>query len=41
MSRFRRLARSYERLPKTFAAHHYVAFAVLMLSRYANLLASS
>jgi transposase len=38
MSRFRRLARNYERLPRTFAALHYLAFAALMLSRCAALL---
>ncbi|HEX8430326.1 MAG TPA: IS5 family transposase [Longimicrobium sp.] len=41
MSRFRRLARNYERLPTTFAALHYVAFAALMLSRYAKLIQSA
>ncbi|CAA9299704.1 MAG: Mobile element protein [uncultured Gemmatimonadetes bacterium] len=41
MSRFRRLARNYERLPDTFAALHFVAFAALMLSRYAALLQSA
>ena len=40
MSRFRRLARNYERLPEAFAALHYVAFASLMLSRYVALLQS-
>jgi transposase len=33
MSRFRRLARDYERLPETLAGLHYLAFAILMLSR--------
>lgn len=41
MSRFRRLARNYERLPQNFAALHYVAFAMLMLARYAALAAGS
>ena len=43
ISRFRRLARNYERLPENFAALHYVAFAMLMLmlSRYAALAAGS
>jgi transposase len=41
MSRFRRLARNYERLPETFALLHYVAFAMLMLSRYAQLAQSA
>jgi transposase len=31
LSRFRRLARDYERLPETVAGLHYVAFAILML----------
>ena len=30
-SRFRRLARDYERLPQTLATLHFVAFACLML----------
>jgi transposase len=33
MSRFRRLARDYERLPETLAGLHYLAFAILMVSR--------
>ena len=33
LARFRRLARDYERLPKTFAGVHFVAFACLMLHR--------
>jgi transposase len=41
MSRFRRLARNYERLPETFALLHYVAFAMLMLGRYAQLAQSA
>ena len=41
MSRFRRLARNYERLPENFAALHYVAFAMLMLARYAALATGS
>jgi len=32
-SRFRRLAKDYERLPETFAGLHFVAFACLMLHR--------
>ncbi len=32
-SRFRRLARDYERLPETVAALHFIAFACLMLQR--------
>lgn len=33
-SRFRRLARDYERLPSTVAGLHFVAFSIVMLSRY-------
>ena len=32
-TRFRRLAKDYERLPKTVAGLHFVAFACLMLNR--------
>lgn len=32
-NRFRRLARDYERLPTTVAGLHFIAYAVLMLSR--------
>lgn len=32
MARFRRLARDYERLPKTFAGLHWLAFITLMLN---------
>jgi len=38
MARFRRLARDYERLPQTLAGLHYLAFAVLMLSRIVDLI---
>ena len=34
MARFRRLARDYDRLPETLAGLHYLAFAMLMLSRF-------
>lgn len=40
-SRFRRLARDYERLPETVAALHFVAFSILMLTKAAPLLSSS
>jgi transposase len=33
LARFRRLARDYERLPRTLAGLHFVAFACLALSR--------
>ena len=38
LSRFRRLVRDYERLPKTVAGLHFIAFACLMLSRAYKLL---
>src|SRR5262249_36534752 len=38
-ARFRRLARDYERLPETFAALHFVAFACLMLHRLVTVVA--
>jgi len=37
MARFRRLARDFERLADTLAGLHYVAFAMLMLTRLVNL----
>ena len=37
-ARFRRLARDYERLPETLAGLHFLAFAVLMLNRFADLM---
>ena len=39
MSRFRRLARDYERLPETPVGLHYVAFVILMLKNVAEILA--
>lgn len=38
-ARFRRLARDYERLPETLAGLHYLAFACLMLKRFADVIA--
>lgn len=38
MTRFRRLARDYERFPETLAGLHLLAFAVLMLHRFALLM---
>ena len=32
-ARFRRLAKDYERLPETLAGLHFVAFAILTLTR--------
>lgn len=40
-SRFRRLARDYERLPETLAGLHFLAFAILMLKRFVQLMAQS
>jgi transposase len=34
LARFRRLARDYERLPETLAGLHYLAFAILLASRF-------
>jgi transposase len=39
VTRFRRLARDYERWPETLAGLHLLAFAVLMLHRFALLMA--
>lgn len=39
MTRFRRLARDYERWPETLAGLHLLAFVVLMLHRFALLMA--
>jgi transposase len=38
LSRFRRLAKDYERLPETVAGVHLVAFSTLMLARFVKLL---
>jgi transposase len=39
IARFRRLARDYERLPDTLKGLHFLAFAVLMLTRFVRLMA--
>lgn len=39
MTRFRRLARDYERWPETLAGLHLLAFAVLLLHRFALIMA--
>ncbi len=39
-TRFRRLAKDYERLPETVAGLHFLAFASLMLAKCAQLLQS-
>ena len=38
-TRFRRLARDYERLPETLAGLHFLAFAILMLKNFVNVMA--
>lgn len=38
-SRFRRLARDYERLPETLAGLHFLAFAILMLRHFVAVMA--
>ena len=40
-TRFRRLARDYERLPETLAGLHFLAFAILMLKRFFDVVAQS
>jgi transposase len=37
-ARFRRLARAYARLAETLAGVHFVAFAILMLKRFVELI---
>jgi len=39
LSHFRRLARDYERLPKTLEGLHVIAFVILMLKRAVEILA--
>jgi len=41
MARFRRLARDYERLPKTLTGLHFLAFAMLMLKRFITFMIQS
>jgi transposase len=38
-TRFRRLARDFERLPQTFRSLHFLAFAILMLQTFAKTIA--
>jgi transposase len=40
-ARFRRLARDYERLPQTLAGLHFLAFAILLLARFATRMTES
>jgi transposase len=37
-ARFRRIARDYERLPETLAGLHFLAFAILMLKRFVEIM---
>lgn len=41
LARFRRLARDYERLPETLAGLHFLAFAILLLSRFIGFMTQS
>ena len=41
LTRFRRLARDYERLPETLAGLHVLAFAMLMLARFIGFMTQS
>jgi transposase len=41
MARFRRLTRDYERLPETLAGLHFLAFAIIMLTRFVTLMPES
>lgn len=41
LARFRRLARDYERLPETLAGLHFLAFAIILLTRFVALMAES
>lgn len=41
VARFRRLARDYERLPATLAGFHFLAFAILLLKRFVEMMVQS
>lgn len=41
LTRFRRLARDYERLPQTLAGLHFLAFAILLSRRFIELITQS
>lgn len=41
VARFRRLARGYERLPETLAGFHVLAFAILMLKQFVEMMTQS
>jgi transposase len=40
-ARFRRLARDYERLPTTLAGFHFLAFVILLLKRFVEMVVQS
>jgi transposase len=40
-ARFRRLARDYERLPATLAGFHFLAFVILLLTRFVEMMVQS
>jgi transposase len=40
-ARFRRLARDYERLPATLAGFHFLAFVILLLKRFVEMMVQS
>jgi transposase len=40
-ARFRRLARDYERLPATLAGFHFLAFVILLLKRFVEIMVQS
>jgi transposase len=41
VARFRRLARDYERLPATLAGFHFLAFMILLLKRFVEMMVQS
>jgi transposase len=41
VARFRRLARDYERLPVTLAGFHFLAFVILLLKRFVEMMVQS
>jgi transposase len=41
LARFRRLARDYERLSETLQGWHFLAFAIVLLTRFVALMAQS
>jgi transposase len=41
VARFRRLARDYERLPATLAGFHFLAFVILLLKRFVEMMVQS